>query len=231
MSLGDLLGGGASVVDPILSLSLRVLSVENQLALRDDPRLQYFSATAAPSSGRHSTADTELNNWYNGKCVLCGGDGAKRAYLLSGNHTSLYPGFGPPIYEEAVAIKSSRNFIPLCGSLGTKGTCHDAFDRHLLAILYNVISNSFSCYSLDTDFEKHAEVHQKVITFHANHRPYKRVLAVRAKKCFNDNPMLRKADEMDALCVAIDHSETASVGAGENDSSGGSGSSGDSSSY
>ena len=183
--------GLASVSVSVRDLQLEVRSVKDELSMKDDPRLQYFSAAATASSGKHSIADQAINAWYGGKCVLCGESGATRAHLLAGNHLSTFPDFGPPAYPNDVDIKSSKNFIPLCGNLGNIKTCHDAFDRHLLAITYNVLKSSFVCYSLNEKFEKHSAVHLKEFVFHKEHKPYKRVLAVRAKKCYNDNPRLR----------------------------------------
>lgn len=187
--------------------------------LRGDPRLYYFGAAAPSSSGRHSTANQLIDEYYEGKCVVCGDANATRAHLVSGSGSTTYAEFGPPHYQEPLDVKSVRNFIPLCGNKGAKDTCHDAFDTYRITILFNPIANSYYCYCLDKDFGKYPIVHLKEVRFHNAHKPYGRLLAWRTRKCATEHAYWVSGEDADRLLCAVDMSETASVGNGRSASS------------
>ena len=184
----------------------------DERSLRNDPKLFYFSRKAAPSSGKHSTADNLVDEYYKGVCVLCGEVGATRAHLISGNSTTVFEGFGPPRYKEGLDVKSVRNFLPLCGTFGEIGTCHNEFDTYGLAILYNAICGEpyHYCFCLNPKFAKRDVVHMKKLELNENHKPYKRVLAIHAKKCYNDFPWFVDNNDIGLLVSAVDLSETVS---------------------
>ena len=180
--------------------------------LRGDSRLFYFGAAAPSSSGKHSLADNYIDTFYRGRCVLCGAGGATRAHLVSGSHETTYPEFGIPTYSDNLDVKSVRNFIPLCGTKGMKGSCHDAFDTFRLTILFNPFGNNYYCYCLhEQDFRNYNALHMKTVVFHEDHKPYRRLLAWHARKCFNEHPYWVSREDIPRLLSAVDLSETKSV--------------------
>ena len=48
-------------------------------------------------------------------------------------------------YVDELDSKSKRNFIPLCGTKGQAGTCHNEFDNYGITLLYNPLTISLSC--------------------------------------------------------------------------------------
>lgn len=181
--------------------------------LRGDPRLIYFGAAASASSGRHSAADRSIDQYYGGRCIVCGhNSGVTKAHLVSGSRSTTFPEFGCPHYRDNLDIKSVRNFIPLCGTKGERTTCHDAFDTFRLTILFNPLANNYYCFCLDKSLPKYRDVHLKTLTFHAEHRPYGRLLSWHARKCANEHPYWIKGEDVDVLLCAVDMSETKSVG-------------------
>lgn len=206
-----------TVAPEVIELRKSVKDLMIRERLRGDPRLYYFGAAAPSSSGKHSIADDLIDHYYGGRCLLCGSPKATRAHLVSGSHTTTYSEFNPPHYHDPLDVKSIRNFIPLCGNKGSKGTCHDAFDTYRLTILFNPLENNYYCYCLDNKFCKYHVVHLKVVPFHDEHKPYGRLLAWRTRKCTTEHPYWVSGEDADRLLCAVDMSETASVG---NDRSG-----------
>ena len=162
--------------------------------LRSDPRLKYFTAAVPSSKGRHSTADKDIDSWYKKQCIICA-NGSRfsgtvtRAHLVVGVSSPEYnyKEFNPPNYNTSLDPNCSKNFIPLCGTKGTHGCCHDAFDKFKLTIIHNVLLNTYTCYCFTTDDEL-MKYHGKTLTVHENHSPYKRLLAWHARYAISQNP-------------------------------------------
>ena len=194
-------------------LSLAVRTLQNNEALRGDKRLFFFGPAADSSHGNHSVADGIIDEWYGKKCVICGADGATRAHIVSGRVTTDFESFGPPTYSDALDVKSHRNFIPLCGTLGEKGSCHDAFDRFLITILYNEIAGKYVCYCIAPvkEFTRRDQVHLKELNMHSDHQPYKRLLAWRTRKGFIEHSYWVSGEDVGNLVGIVDLSETAST--------------------
>ena len=193
--------------------------LKNEQQLRGDRRLHYFSHAVPGSSGKHSVANGLIDEYYDNQCLLCGATGATKAHLVVGTSELTYEEFNPPHYNTPLDVKSVRNFIPLCGILGQKGTCHDAFDKYTVTMLCDV-SHTYYWYCLDRNFTHYAAVHLKPVhRLHPDHRPYTRVLAWRTRKCYNEYPYWVDNTTIDVLASAVDLSETSSTGGGGSSSS------------
>ena len=79
-------------------------------------------------------------------------------------------------YSKEYDTGSFRNFIPMCGHLGKKYTCHHFFDSHQIIILPTLKTFEFEIISLHEDS---ATLDGKI--FCLTYVPYLRGLAARAK--------------------------------------------------
>mmetsp|Transcript_1923 Transcript_1923/g.3055 ORF Transcript_1923/g.3055 Transcript_1923/m.3055 type:complete len:252 (-) Transcript_1923:5-760(-) len=147
-----------------------------------------FNSSIKGSDTRRNKAATNesLNkNLYWQSCLFCGCNvKVSEAHLINGVNGMDYSQFGVQVgYENDLDVSSARNYIPLCGSLGDKGTCHDSFDRHKIAMLYNPFLRKFYLYS-----QENSVLHAKVLAeIPQQFIPYRRLLAVRAFKCGLEN--------------------------------------------
>jgi hypothetical protein len=194
-------------------LSIAVRTLQNNEALRGDTRLFFFGPAADSSHGNHSVADRNIDEWYKKKCVICGAVDATRAHIVSGRDTTDFASFGPPTYSDALDVKSSRNFIPLCGTLGVPGSCHDAFDKFLITILYQELTRKYVCYCIAPvhKFKRRDQLHLKELNLHSDHQPYTRLLAWRTRKCFIEHSYWVSGEDVGKLVGIVDLSETAST--------------------
>jgi len=80
---------------------------------------------------RNKSATNELSNknLYWQSCLFCGReDHISEAHLINAVKNMDYSEFGVQAgYENDLDVTSARNYIPLCGSLGEKGTCHNRY--------------------------------------------------------------------------------------------------------
>jgi hypothetical protein len=114
-------------------------------------------------------------------CLKCGRSNEEipicPAIILSAN-PSLHENFtcfGERYgYETRLDITSVRNFIPLCGSSGTTGTCRWDFDNFELALLYDPFKSRF--YFIDKYCVKYSVDIPDIFY------PYRRLLAWRARR-------------------------------------------------
>jgi hypothetical protein len=167
------------------------LERNNEIAM--DKRLLYFSDLIPSSSGKHSHASRRIEELYGSTCSFCGATATPelpvtRAHIVSGNSKLEYSEFGVGAgYVDNLDHKSERNFLSLCGTKGRHGTCHDAFDTYSIALLYNPLTSSYFLYCFNRNFEKYNELHRKHVSL--QHQPYRRLLAWRARRCAQINPM------------------------------------------
>jgi hypothetical protein len=163
------------------------------------------------SSGKHSVASKFCEATYKKTCVFCGvKDSATlpvtNAHIVTSGCSS-YAVFGPPQYKNALDVKSPRNFLPLCGTLGRyPGSCNDLFDKYLLTLLYNPFERNYKVWCLvsgQQDLQGNL-LHEKVISL--QHEPYRRLLAWRTRKCINVHGDLLP-DGGEALLLASNFSE------------------------
>eukprot|EP01032_Pedospumella_encystans_P025990 gene25990-29357_t len=139
------------------------------------------------SRNKAATNETATNkNPYWMRCLICGADAQScgrvisEAHILEGVRTYAYDEYGTASgYADDLDPSSARNYIPLCGTEGQAGSCHDLFDTFKIALLYNPLK---SVYFLYTPLGHYVEgYHGKVIrNIPHDFLPYKRLLAARA---------------------------------------------------
>ncbi len=169
-----------------LEMDRRRLSLlEARVRTLGDSRLSYFAHGFSGSNMTKKSEVVTMLTQYGLRCLFCNkgaADGVQvsRAHLVAGVKGIKYNrDFGNPPYVDQLDPTCLRNFIPLCGNHGQVGTCHDAFDSHRVALLYNSLRGEYFVYSLN---RQSAEAHSPeiVVTLSNGHVPYRRVLAWRA---------------------------------------------------
>ena len=170
-------------------------ALKNVLEIEKDERITFFGTRMLPSSGGHSKASKKLKGYYKKTCLFCGNTepDVTSAHIVAGNKQKSYSQFGRPKYKSNLQIKSARNFIPLCGTLGMEGTCHDNFDRYLMTLIYNPLQQEYTVYCLGSQHQ----LHGKKVELHPDHKPYTRLLSWRLKACIRQHPELVKDDIRD----------------------------------
>lgn len=169
----------------------RLEKLEQRVNTSTDGRLSYFSVAMAASSGKHSVASRVIREKYKNKCLFCGSGKTSLAHLVAGNSSVDYSLFGVSNgYRSDLDVKSPRNFIALCGTLGEVGTCHHEFDSYKMALLYNPLSRQYSVFCLDPEFSKYNQLNNKVVEVDGTLHPYRRLLAWRARKCVLEHASL-----------------------------------------
>ena len=61
---------------------------------------------------------------------------------LSCAHLAPRAGYFHAGFANKFDVNSMRNFILLCGSHGRKGTCHEGFDSHKLALIPDILGQA-----------------------------------------------------------------------------------------
>ena len=158
------------------------------------------------SQKSHSTVSNQLKKEYTG-CAVCMLKGlivpAKAAHIVASNTSINYELFNHPNYADNIDPNCIRNYIPLCGTLGEKDSCHNEFDQFLLTFIYNPLQQNFQITCLRPKW-KHYELNGRTITF--SHQPYRRLLAWRSRHCFQIHGRL-VPDEMWQSTTAINLSD------------------------
>lgn len=128
---------------------------------------------------------------------------------------TLHPLFGKANhYVDDFNPKSPRNFIPLCGTHGEAGTCHNEFDNYQITLLYNPLKLKYVTYCFNPLFKTH--LHGKEIEISGMYPPYRRLLAWRSKYCVRKNQHFLNEDLRQEFVSACNFSETSkSVDGGE----------------
>ncbi len=160
-----------------------------------------------PGSDRsHSTVSRRLKKEYEG-CAICKLKGltvpANAAHIVASNSSINYALFNRPHYPDDIDPKCIRNYIPLCGTLGEKDSCHNEFDQFLLAFIYNPLERNFIITCLRSSWT-HYDLNGSTISF--SHQPYRRLVAWRSRHCFQVHAHL-VPDEIWQSTTAIDLSD------------------------
>jgi len=187
------------------ALLARLESLERRAHIATDKRLEYWSVIAPPSSGKHTAANIEIKGLYHGNCAVCGAPNATMAHIVSGRHDTSYHEFNTPKYKTDIDNKSPRNYLPLCGVLGTAGSCHNEFDLFLLTFMYNPLSRAYRIISLNELWIHHHLLNGQEIPFPNN--PYKRLLVWRTRKCLLEHGNKFPIAEVEATIEAGNLSE------------------------
>ena len=187
----------------------RLQKLEKRSDINFDVRLSYWSPAMAKSTGKHSEASKQIKQLYGGVCIICGDVNATMAHIVAGNKDVDYAPFGKPYYKDDLDVKSSRNFLPLCGHLGAADTCHNEFNKYLMTILFNPFESSYKVFCFNPQFAKYNTVHNTVINVSAEHPPYLRLLAWRTRMCLNSNLHMISANSttIDTLLELANFSE------------------------
>jgi hypothetical protein len=84
-------------------------------------------------------------------CIVCGAQSKlTNAHIVTARKDVDYSAFGTAGgYVNDLNVKCPRNFLRLCGILGEKGTCHDAFDQYHLTIVFNPFQRKFFVWCLN----------------------------------------------------------------------------------
>lgn len=160
-----------------------------------DTRVRMFGETIRGSDvSRSKTGDS--NQFYWSRCLFCGKQAQSslkisETHIINGVKGHDYSAFGKASgYKSDLDVRSTRNYIPLCGTLGVKSTCHHEMDQFHVALLWNPFQQHFCLYSAHED-SKH--LHEKILptyTFPESCLPYRRFLAARGYRvgltCLND---------------------------------------------
>lgn len=165
-------------------LNAKVAALESREELKADDRLSFFSKVMY-STGKHSVASNQIRNSavYGGRCAFCGSNNnITIAHLVAGNNYVDYSPFNVG-YSSPLDVKSSRNFLPLCGTLGAYGTCHDEFDKFRITLLYSPFDSKYQIFCLDLVNSPKSHLHLQFINVDPSFPPYRRILAWRARKC------------------------------------------------
>ncbi len=166
-------------------------ALQRQVELGYDKRLSYFKSGMSASSGRHTEANNYMNSEYQMTCLFCEEpEDVHSAHIVAATKDCDYKEFGKSHgYKDDLNLKSPRNFIPLCGTKGQVGTCHNEFDNYAITLIYNPLSKKYVVYCLNRNF-KEGVLHNKEIEISGEFPPYRRLLAWRSRHCAQVNQFL-----------------------------------------
>ena len=90
------------------------------------------------SDGLRTKVETVKKNVNKAPCAACGSnDAVSAAHILISIEDLATAKMTMDEYA------SEKNFIPLCGTKGSKGTCHDAFDTGNLSFVHNPVKHAW----------------------------------------------------------------------------------------
>ncbi len=192
-------------------LDARLVALEEKIAVTQDDRLVFFSRVVR-STGRHSTASKLIRNSkvYQNSCAFCGDTTLVTVtHIVPGGNYIDYTPFSKG-YVSELDIKSPRNYLPLCGTLGSYGTCHDEFNKFRLTLLYRPFESRYTIFCLDLSESPKSRLHLKDIAVDPDFPPYRRLLAWRTRKCLLEygSKMTDKGEQLFELAKFSDHSKS-----------------------
>jgi hypothetical protein len=192
-------------------IEARLEALEERNSIAQDERISFFNKAMPKSSGKHSIASATLDAFYGHRCLFCDEtNDVTKAHIVAGNNDVNYSVFCKPHYRDDLDVKSPRNFIPLCGTDGKAGTCHNEFDKYLMTLLYNPLLGTFEVRCLRDSFPKYEFCHGRVVNVDSNNPPYRRLLAWRTRKCILEHqPRIRgEVHEWLLLCNFSENSHS-----------------------
>lgn len=164
-----------------------------------DPRLAFFTSGEPSSAGSRSNLDPVIIQHrrdqknialQHGPCMGCGGDGSNSTSGLSCAHIvgntgvmSNYDVWNSSSsianYSSDIDPYSSANLLVLCGTKGEQGTCHNAYDKHIISLYYDDAGGDYVWWVRLPDFRTHngVDIHNQHVAI-ANPK-YRRLLAWR----------------------------------------------------
>ena len=117
-------------------------------------------------------------------CVVCGStELVSTAYFVS-SALSDNSDFGVKNNcIDEIDVFSVRIFMPLCGSEGADGICHDAIDKHQIQLRFDTFKKSYGMrYLLDAE-ERFKTISRSEFNTPSGWNPYRRLLAWHSRKC------------------------------------------------
>jgi hypothetical protein len=194
-------------------LNKKMGELESRDTVRGDDRLAFFSRVVR-STGKHSVASGQIRNSavFGGRCAFCGtSNNITVTHIVPGDNHLDYSPFCEG-YSTPLDVKSARNFLPLCGTEGIYGTCHDEFDKFRITLLYNPLRGVYTIFCLDLKNSPKAHLHLTDINVDANFPPYRRLLAWRTRKCLleHGSKMVDKRDALFSMAKFSDGSRSVS---------------------
>ena len=158
--------------DTLARVQMRLAKAEKELdmmqrarAMTQDKRLRFFGPNASGSNSRNNKSDSPSETADKAAkksrldaaevevriafapvltCFICGTTTSVSIAHIVTTGEADYSAFGVAAgYVCDLDVFSIRNFVPLCGSYGQRGTCHDAFDRYLVNIMYNPLEKFY----------------------------------------------------------------------------------------
>ena len=123
------------------------------------------------------------------QCLFCGAEATgtriiTEAHIIGGVKGHDYSDFGSKAgYKLDLDVSCGRNYIPLCGTHGEEGSCHNEFDNFKCTLLWNPLVQQYYIYCLQSCTEYIKSFHGKVVSIPQAFAPYRRLLATRAYKC------------------------------------------------
>jgi len=159
VTISKLVESNSKLEADILQLKKAMEELKRAQAMTQDPRLRYFGVSVSGSNSRSSRSNSadkraaksekaarlrdmkaQVKDFFGPTptCFFCGTTEAVSIAHIVSTGKVAYDHFGPTYgYRTPLNVFSVRNFIPLCGTLGQRDSCHDAYNRHLVAILHN----------------------------------------------------------------------------------------------
>jgi hypothetical protein len=133
-------------------------------------------------------------------CIVCGAQfKLTDVHIVTARKDVDYSAFGTAGgYVNDLNVKCPRNFLRLCGTLGEKGTCHDAFDHYHLTIVFNPFQRKFFVWCLNRSLPQH-EFDGKEVNFKKSSIPYRRLLSWRSRYCMQANASMLVGKDLQNL--------------------------------
>ena len=156
-------------------------------------------------------------------CIVCGKDGSNEIPIIAAHIISSaledYSAFGVENgYKDNLDVFSTRNFMPLCGTLGAEGTCHDAIDKHLIHVRYNPFAKSYHVDCSPGAPEQFYDISKRPLNTPPGFNPYCRLLAWRSRKCGTEYGFVPDFGHFEAMNKLSEIGSSLGDNDGDNDS-------------
>ena len=206
----------------------KVEKLKREKRLNFDPRLNFFARNNGSTDDEKLTNDAKIkakNIFTDGgtvalRCVICGkveshGTPITAAHIVSSAMRD-YSVFGIENgYKDNLDVFSERNCMPLCGTHGQEGTCHDAMDKHLIHIRYDPILQSYHVDCSPGASEYFHDLRKRALTTPPGWNPYRRLLAWRSRKCGTEYGFVPDFERFETMNKISENSK--SIGDAEDD--------------
>lgn len=183
-----------------------------------DGRLKLFDSDLNTNVTSSKSFKDSVKEAYDHQCLFCH---TRRnltvAHLISHNNRADYGAFQPDRYVSPFVPSSIRNRIVLCGTKHDRGTCHNLFDYHNIAMYYDGFAKEFRAVVVVANADRPEFPLHHVIDikfpegFREEWLPYKRILAWRIRACALKNASILSEGELNELVTMSEFSECEEV--------------------